>query len=61
MYSTTNDTLDMIRDYLDGTLTPADVEGWAEIQDFARAILDTPEPEEYDLDAPHFLPEDFAV
>lgn len=42
---TNNDILDMIRDYLDGTLTPADAEGWAELQAFARAILDTPEPE----------------
>ena len=61
MYTTIQDTLDMIRDYLDGTLTRADTEGWAELEDFARAILDTPEPEDFDLDAPHILPEDFAV
>lgn len=39
MYTTTQDTLDMIRDYLDGTLTRADAEGWAELEDFARSIL----------------------
>lgn len=46
MYTTTQDTLDMIRDYLDGTLTRADAEGWAELEDFARAILEAPECED---------------
>jgi len=48
MYSTTQDTLDMIRDYLDGTLTRADTEEWAELEDFARAILEPDDPEEPD-------------
>ena len=61
MYSTTHDTLEMIRDYLDGTLTRADGEAWAELEDFARSILEPEDPEEHDLDAPHLLPEDFAV
>ena len=60
MYTTTNDTLDMIRDYLDGTLTAADAEAWAELQDFARNIL-TADPEAADLDAPHLLPEDYPL
>ena len=48
MYSTTHDTLEMIRDYLDGTLTRADTEEWAELEDFARAILEPDDPEEPD-------------
>jgi len=61
MYSTTQDTLDMIRDYLDGTLTRADAEEWAELEDFARSILEPEDPEDYDLDAPHILPEDYPL
>lgn len=59
-YTTEHDTLDLLRDYLNGTL---EAEAWEELRDFAEGILaqyadrfDTPDP-----DAPHIIPEDFAV
>lgn len=59
-YTTEHDTLDLLRDYLNGVMEP---EAWDELRDFAEGIL-----EQYadrfdipDLDAPHTIPEDFAV
>ena len=59
-YTTEHDTLDLLRDYLNGTL---EAEAWEELRDLAVGILeqyadrfDTPDP-----DAPHIIPEDFAV
>jgi hypothetical protein len=59
-YTTEHDTLDLLRDYLNGTL---EAEAWDELRAFALDILDAyadrhnvPDP-----DAPHIFPEDFAV
>lgn len=59
-YTTEHDTLDLLRDYLNGVMEP---EAWDELRAFALDILDA-YAERFDApdpDAPHILPEDFAV
>lgn len=59
-YMTEHDTLDLVRDYLNG---PEDEGTWDELRDFAEGILDAyrARHEDRDTDGPHFIPEDFAV
>ena len=59
-YTTEHDTLDLLRDYLNGVMEP---EAWDELRDFAEGILEqyADRNEVTDPDGPHILPEDFAV
>jgi len=59
-YTTEHYHFDLLRDYMNGVMEP---EAWDELRAFALDILDAyadrhnvPDP-----DAPHILPEDFAV
>ena len=59
-YTTEHYHFDLLRDYMNGVMEP---EAWEELRAFALDILDAyadrhnaPDP-----DAPHLLPEDFAV
>jgi len=59
-YTTEHYHFDLLRDYMNGVMEP---EAWEELRAFALDILDAyadrhnaPDP-----DAPHTIPEDFAV
>jgi hypothetical protein len=58
-YTTEHDTLDLLRDYMNGVMEP---EAWEELRDLAESILDAyADRHPTDPDAPHIIPEDFAV
>ena len=58
-YLTEHYHFDLLRDYMNGATEPHQ---WEELRDFALDILDTyADRHPTDPDAPHILPEDFAV